>query len=420
MFVLYDIFFFVTALIYLPYLLWKRKWHAGLWIRLGIAPLPFQAEIAQKTIWVHAVSVGEVLTIVPLAQNIRNRFPAYSIVLSTVTPTGYKLAQTELDGIVTVIYAPLDFSWVVRRYIDALQPAVYISAETEWWPNLYALLCDRHIPIVQVNGRISDGAFRGYRRVALLTRRVLRCVRVFCMQSQVDADRVTRLGAEAGRVRVVGNLKFDHFPVPTSFTKEKLALTNEDRLVIAGSTHPGEEEIVLDIYKKLHEEFPELRLVIAPRHVERSDEIAQLCRSHGFRHRKFSQLLQAQGRESGDVFVIDRIGYLRDLYGLAELVFIGKTLRGRGGQNMLEPLMYGKPTLVGPRTENFRDIVAIFLKTGALIQVKDEKDLMAHMRRLLNDPQRRIAIAAAAQEEFAKHQGATAKTMEAITEILDA
>lgn len=418
MFIFYNIFFFIVFLVYLPYLLWKKKWHGGFWMRCGMAPLPVAGSSTKKTIWVHAVSVGEVLTIVPLIESIRQRFREYRIVLSVVTPTGYELAQKRLNNTLTIVYAPLDFSWVVHRYLDVLKPVIYISTETEWWPNLYALLYRRRIPIVQVNGRISDRAFQRYQLITPLTRKVLACVRLFCMQSALDADRVIRLGSDVSRVRVVGNLKFDYTPPSTSFTKEILEFDTQDRLIIAGSTHPGEEEILLDIYARLYNEFPQLRLVLAPRHVERSDEVVRLCQARGFSAQKFSQLPPAQDKRSGYVLIVDRIGYLSDLYSLAELVVIGKTFCGRGGQNMLEPLRYGKLTLVGPHTENFRDIVKTFLKTGALIEVKDKEGLMTHMRRLLSDPKERLAGLAATQEEFARHQGATVKTIEALAGIL--
>ncbi len=419
MFIFYDIFFFITALVYLPYLLWKRKWHGGFWRRCAISLGAVAGSSTKKTIWVHAVSVGEVLTIVPLVESIRQRFAEYRIVLSVVTPTGYELAQKRFNNTLTIVYAPLDFSWVVRRYLDVLKPVIYISAETEWWPNLYAFLYHRRIPIVQVNGRVSDRAFQRYQFIAPLTRKVLACIRLFCMQSALDADRVIGLGADVSRVRVMGNLKFDYTPPSTSFTKEILGFDTQDQLIIAGSTHPGEEQIMLDIYARLGNEFPSLRLVLAPRHVGRSDEVVRLCQARGFCAQKFSELPPTQDQRSDCILIVDRIGCLNDLYSLAELVVIGKTFCGRGGQNMLEPLRYCKPTLVGPHTENFRDIVRIFLKTGALIEVKDKEELMNRMRRLLSDPKERLAGLTAAQEEFTRHQGATVKTMEGIAGILN-
>ncbi len=416
MFIIYDIIFLLFAIAYLPYLVLKRKWHEGLWMRFGFSLPPRMG--AKKIIWVHAVSVGEVLVVLNLIQKIQERFPGYGIVLSTVTSTGHALALQKLQGTCPVIYAPFDFSWVVRKYAAILDPVLYISAETEIWPNLFTCLHKRNVPIVEVNGRISDKAFAGYRKVYFLTRRVLRGVRLLCMQSQEDARRIIPLGADGKKVRVVGNLKFDNLHRETSVKKEDLGFREQDRLFIAGSTYPGEEKIVLDVYNSLKIQFPFLRLIIAPRRVERANEVARLCGYVGLLPQKFSDNPVTFMADASTVLIIDRIGYLRDLYGLADVVFIGKSLRGAGGQNMLEPLVLGKPTLVGPRTENFRDIVNIFTPTGALLEVNTPQEMIAQLRSLLYDPQRCARVGLAAQQELARHQGATEVTVRAIEEIL--
>lgn len=416
MFILYDILFLAFALAYLPYLALRRKWHGGFLTRFG-SSLPRNPD-GGKTIWIHAVSVGEVLAVLNLIHEIRTKFPGHTVLLSTITKTGHALARQKLQGQCAVIYAPLDFSWVVRKYVDIIWPVLYISAETEIWPNLFTCLHKRRVPIVAINGRISDKAFKGYKKVAFLTRRVLRDVRLFCMQSREDARRIIQLGADARRVRVAGNLKFDNLVQGSSMRKEGIGFREEDRLFIAGSTYPGEEEIMLDAYHRLKVEFPRLRLVLAPRHVERVDEIGRLCERQGFLPRKFSENSGSTAINVQSVLIIDRIGYLRDLYSLADVAFVGKSLRGAGGQNMLEPLCFGKPTLVGPRTENFRDVVRIFLPTGALIEVNTVQDLVVQLRGLLNDPTRCARINLTAKSEIARHQGATETTVRAIEEIL--
>lgn len=416
MFIVYDILFFIFVLACLPYLILKGKWHAGLWTRFGSGLVSDKGD--KKTIWVHAVSVGEVLVVVNLIRKIRQKFPRYNIVLSTVTPAGHALAREKLRGQCRVIYAPLDFSRVVRKYVDVLNPVLYVSAETEIWPNLFSCLHKRNIPVIEVNGRISDKAFAGYRRVSFLTRRVLREVRLLCMQSQEDARRVIHLGADETRVRVLGNLKFDNLDQTPSIKKEDLGFRTEDRIFIAGSTYPGEDEIMIEVYKRLKTEIPRLRLMIAPRHVERGDEIARVCGREGLPARKFSDTSGKKLAPTRDILIIDRIGYLRDLYALADVAFVGKSLKGSGGQNMLEPLSLGKPTLVGPRTENFRDVVRIFMPTGALIEAGTPRELAAQLRGLLDDPQRCVKIGQAAKNEIARHQGATEKTVQAIEEIL--
>ncbi|MBI5149256.1 MAG: 3-deoxy-D-manno-octulosonic acid transferase [Candidatus Omnitrophica bacterium] len=417
MFIVYDIIFSVLVLLYLPYLVCNGKWHGEFWTRLGLRPLPVPAAEEKKTIWVHAVSVGEILAVVPLVQGLRERFPGHGLVVSTVTRTGYALAREKLQMTGTVIYAPVDFSWAVRRYVKTLKPVLYISAETEIWPNLYTFLHRSRVLVIQVNGRISDRAFAGYKKVGFLTRRVLACVSGFYMQTEEDAGRIVLLGASPQRVRVVGNLKFDQAQRETSLNKKQLGFDDTVQLLVAGSTYPGEEEIVLAAFQQLSGEFPALRLVLAPRHVERAEEIVRLVQNKGFQPRRFSSL--PQDKEAGrTILIVDRFGYLRDIYSLADCVFIGKSLRGRGGQNMIEPLSFGKPTFVGPHTENFRDVVRIFEKTGALIRVEDGPGLIAQVRRVLADPPRLPVIAAAAIEESRKHQGATQRTLEIIGDIL--
>ena len=416
MFIVYDIIFLIFAVVYLPFLALKGKWHAGLWTRFGFA---LQRDAAGKeTIWVHAVSVGEVLVVLRLIEKIRKKFPRRAVVLSTVTPTGHALATQRLQGQCRVIYAPLDFSWVVRKYVEVLNPALYVSAETEIWPNLFTCLRERNVPILEVNGRISDKAFAGYRRVSFLTRRVLRGVRLLCMQSPQDARRIIELGADEKRVRVIGNLKFDNLPGEPAIKKEDLGFRTQDRLLIAGSTYPGEEEILIEAYRSLKTEFPGLRLMIVPRHVERAEGIARLCGRKGFSSRRLPEISLNPAVDDEPILIVDRVGRLRDLYGIADLAFVGKSLCGSGGQNMLEPLSWGKPTLVGPRTENFRDVVRIFLPTGALIEIRDQQGFVAASRALLNDSRRCVQIGMAAKNEMMKHQGAVEKTAAVIEEIL--
>lgn len=417
MLIIYNILFFLFAWACLPCLYFKGKWHSGFYARLGFLP-PLEKEAGRfRTIWIHAVSVGEVLAVLDVIDALRKRFPREKIVLSTVTPAGHDLAQARLKGQCAVIYAPVDFPWAVRRYIQTLRPRIYLSAETEIWPNLFTLLHQNHVPIVQINGRISDQAFRGYQKVRFLTRRILNCVSVFCVQTPLDAERLIDLGAEHSKVHVVGNLKFDNLPARGFLKKENLGFAPEDQLWIAGSTHPGEERIVLDIFKNLTEEFPRLRLVVAPRHVERTLEVSEIVKEAGFQPLRFSQTGGAP-IASRTVVVIDTIGHLRDLYDLADVVFIGKTLTVPGGQNMIEPVSFGKPTLVGPHTENFKDVTRIFLEAGALIQVQSGDELSSQIRDLLRDPRRRTEMAVKAGETMKKLRGAAQKTMDIISEIL--
>lgn len=417
MWILYDILFLLCAFVYLPLLYLRGKWHGGFYARLGFLPPLKTAQECSRSIWIHAVSVGEVLAVLDVIEALRRKFPHENIVLSTVTPAGHDLARARLKGLCEVIYAPADFSWAVRRYIQTLRPRIYLCAETEIWPNLFTLLHRSRVPIMQINGRVSDKAFRGYRKVRFLTRRILDCVSVFCVQTPLDAERLIALGAERSRIHVVGNLKFDHLPARGSLKRVNLGFAPEDQLWIAGSTHPGEEKIVLNILKSLTPEFPRLRLVVAPRHVERTPEVSELVKEAGFDPLRFSRKGKAP-LASRTVVVVDTIGHLRDLYDLADVVFIGKTLTVPGGQNIIEPLSFGKPTLVGPHTENFKDVTRIFLEAGALIQVGSPEELSARLRDLLRDPRRRAEMAVRAAETMKTLRGAAQKTLGVISRML--
>ena len=418
MFFLYDILFFIFSLIYLPYLVIKGKWHKDFFLRFGKFTPELQTVIQSKeNIWIHAVSVGEVLAVLGLIEELKNEFAAFQIICSTTTKTGYALAQDKLKDKTVVIYAPLDFSWVVRRYIALIKPKIYIAAETELWPNLYSFLHQDGVTIVQVNGRVSEKSFKGYQRFSFLTKRILRCVNIFCMQSQLDAQRIQQIGADPKTVKVIGNLKFDHFTVEEPLKLADVGFCATDSLLIAGSTHPGEEDILLTIYKNLSKEFLDLRLVIAPRHIDRVEDIVHLIERRGFEAVKFSEINNVK-LDAQKVIVIDTIGHLGRLYSLAEIVFVGKSLLGRGGQNVIEPAFFGKAIVVGPYTENFTDIINLFLQSEALIQVRDENELAKEIKDLLSNPRRRNKLGLAAKSVVDDSQGATQKTVKVICEVL--
>jgi len=316
-----------------------------------------------------------------------------------------------------VIYAPLDFSWIARKFIRAINPVMYISAETEIWPNLYTALHRRGVPIVQVNGRISDKSLRGYTRVRFLIKGVLRCVQRFCMQSALDAERIIALGAQPDQVTVAGNLKFEVDLPAARRDKEGLGFNAGDRLWVAGSTHPGEEAILMDTYVYLKKDFEKLRLVIVPRHVERANDIIRLAHDKGLAAGIFSRWDKANAPKDA-VMVADVIGHLHEFYQAAEIVFVGKSLTVGGGQNMIEPAALGKPTVVGPKTQNFKDIVKVFNESNALVQVQDSHGLYAAVKGLLCDPGKAGQIGEAARRAVEQQQGATERNMRVIREIL--
>lgn len=419
---LFDFVFFLFCLFYIPLALIRGKWHDGFWMRMGRVPQEVRARLTgKKNIWVHAVSVGEVMAVAGLVDKLRQAYPNHQIVFSTVTPTGFALAQKKYSKQDVIIFAPLDFSWIVRSLIRLIRPVVYVTAETEIWPNLFMALAEEHIPVVQVNGRISDKAYRQYKAVRFLFRRVLASVNAFGMQSQMYADRIIALGARPENVFVVGNTKFDELPpaAQDAFRKEDLGFSADDELWIAGSTHPGEEEILLDIYRSLKTQFPRLRLVMAPRHVDRSPEISELIQGAGLKSVLFSKVRgQNFSTFPNEILIIDTFGHLRSLYRLAHVVFVGKTLTTSGGQNIIEPGFYGKPIVIGPHMENFQFVVKVFQDAEAVIQVRDRGQLAEAMTRLLQNPSQLQQLGQNARDVVLRNQGATQRSLDLIAKLI--
>ena len=403
---LYDILYGLAFLLYLPVLLFRKKWHAGFWQRMGVVSLGLDSQSSeQRSIWIHAVSVGEVLAVCSLVERLQRSRPDLGQVVSVVTQTGYTLAKQRLPQDVVVIYAPLDFRLAVRRYMRQIRPVVYIAAETELWPGMLSVLWQQQVPMAIVNGRISERSYRRYQHVRKLLRPLLAGVRLWCMQTETDAERARQLGAVPKAVHVVGNLKFDEVKDVPGYEPSQFGYRPEDRVWVAGSTHPGEERMILRVFKNLQKEEASLRLMIAPRHIERVAEVARDIEDAGCQPLRFSEY---QGQSSGPetVMLIDTIGHLRACYALATCVFVGKSLCAKGGQNILEPAAFAKPVIVGPHMENFLAVTDIFLREGALLQVSSEQELQEALLRLLKNPNHAVALGQAARCVLQNHQGA--------------
>ncbi len=414
---MYNLAFFCFMIVSLPFLLTKGKGGVRRIKERLLCPLSegWNPE-GRPVVWVHAVSVGEVMAAVPFIEVMERRWgETCQVVLSTVTATGLQTARALRKGRQRVIYAPADFSWVVRRFIRILQPKIYVVMETEWWPNLYVALHQNGIPIVVVNGRVSDASFRGYRRIRDWTADILRRVAAFYMQSQRDADRVTALGASTDRVWVTGNMKFDN--VALARNPEDFPVKKGLACWVAGSTHPGEEAILLEIYRRLRQDVAELALILAPRHVERADQVVALARSQGFSVKRFSETGLDRPMQAGEVMVIDTLGVLKRVYSLASVVFVGKSFRVGGGQNMIEPAALGKPVFVGPRTQNFRDVMQLFLQDSAIRQVNTPDELYEGMLQGFREPETWRQMGRRAQQVVKKQQGATARVVSALEEV---
>jgi 3-deoxy-D-manno-octulosonic-acid transferase len=362
--------------------------------------------------WVHAVSVGEAAAAAPLVHAIRRRWPQFSIVLSTVTPTGARVVKGELARAATHCYFPLDLPGPVKRALDAVRPRFFIGLETELWPNFLGALAARGIPTLIANGRISDRSFRRYRLVRPFVARMLRHVSVFGMQSEEDARRIIALGAPAERVIVTGNLKADARPDASGGGYDwgaALGLGPRSALWIAGSTHRGEEEAVLEAFQQVRSRFPQLRLLLAPRHPERADEVERLVHERGLATRRRTALDATGAGEA--VVILDTVGELASLYRWADVVFVGGSLVPSGGHNMLEPAQMRKPILFGPHTENFRESAGLLLGAGGALVVKDAVELGREVERVLEDPGLGRAMGEAAFAAVATRQGALERTL---------
>ena len=416
MYALYSAVLGVGLLAYLPAFLARRR-------RAG-----YQRDVAQRLgrlgaglppeprCWVHAVSVGESAAAVPVVEGIRRRWPELGIVVSTITPTGARIVGERLAGTATHRYFPIDLPGPVRRALDAARPRFFIAIETELWPNFLRALARRRIPAMIANGRISDRSFRRYRWVRGLMRRVLADVAVFAMQTEEDARRIIALGAPPSRVVVTGNLKSDLLPEAaaddSAAWRARLHLDAGAHLWIAGSTHRGEEAVVLDAFLHARARCPELALLLAPRHPERAGEVEELIRARGLVAARRSRL--PADAAPGAVVILDTVGELAALYALAEIVFVGGSLVPIGGHNVLEPAMRGKPVLVGPHMSNFREGAELLQRSGGGLVVKDGPELERELVRLLEDCELARRMGDAARAAFAGRQGAVNATLDLV------
>jgi len=394
------------------------KYRRGLGERFGVVPQRIRLE-GKRSIWIHAVSVGEVLAVSELVRQLRSGYPDCRIVVSTTTDTGQKLAAARF-GAENVFYFPFDFEFSVRPYFAALQPELIVVAETEFWPNFLRVAHGRGVRVAIVNARISDRSLPGYRRWRPLLSRVLRNVDLFMAQSPEDARRLIEIGAEAKSVRVGGNLKFDISPSPTAPAvvaqlRSTLESAGTGPVLVCGSTVDGEEALLIEAFKAVLRHHLSAVMLLAPRRPERFDQVADQLHESKLAFWKRSTW---KGEPlSGGVLLIDSIGELASLYSLADIAFVGGSLVPRGGHSILEPAQYGVAILVGPHTENFRDIVELFRAQNA-VRVANPADLNRAFTDLLANGDDRRTLGRRASQVLHSQRGATQFTMEQLRGLL--
>ena len=408
---------------YLPKIVFANKYRRSLRGKLGRLPEDFAPErLARPRLWFHAVSVGEVVALGPLVDAVKELLPHATVIVSTGTETGQDKARHFITQANGFLYLPIDLPSCVDPVVQHIRPDLFVLMETELWPNLVYSLKRVGALVVLANGRISDRSFPRYRRLRRFFASVLKEIDLFLMASELDARRIQDMGAAVDRIRTTGNTKFDALPgaidpVAETRMRELLDVGQSDPVIVAGSTHPGEHEIVLDAYKRLVDMFPGLVLVLVPRHVEKTPSIISAMTERHMPPPFLRSALDLGDRRNGrQVVIVDRTGELFQMYSLASVVFIGGSLVPRGGQNILEPAAWGKVVLFGPSMEDFRDARDSLVRVGAGIEIKGVDDLTFHMKQILADPLRAMRLGSKGRDAILSHVGSARRNAEVIVD----
>lgn len=442
---LLNILYLVIALLAAPWLLWRRgragKRLGGLSTKLTgnvfatLSRVSSEPGADQHRIWLHAVSVGEVLLLQPIIKQLKVHYPDWEVWLSVTTTTGREVAEKTYPDL-NIIWFPFDFSWAVHRALNQVKPKLILLAELELWPNFISIAKGKGIPVVVVNGRISERSFKGYHRVRWLVSKLLNKIDRFAVQQEDYAERLKQLGMPTDRVVVTGSVKFDGVTVDRQDTavqklRNLFGITNNHLVWVVGSTQSPEEAWALDIFQEARNQFPHLMLILVPRHQERFNEVADLLTKSGTPFLRRSLLItQDSGLRTNNIsglrtqhsglFLVDTLGELRTVWGLADVGFVGGSFNDRGGQNMIEPAAYGVAVTFGPNTWNFKQIVTALLQHQAAMEVKTKEEWLAVTLRLLGDPVERQALGQRAKDFVLRQQGATQRTIELLKPYLNA
>lgn len=429
----YSILYLLALIFLLPFEYLKRPTSLRKrWLkeRFGFIPSVLKSD---RVIWIHAVSVGEVIASASLIKKLKEKYTASEIVISTVTDTGQKLAQERFGNLARIIYMPFDLPFSIKKTIKHIQPSLFIIMETELWPNVISVLNRQSVPVLLMNGRISEKSFKGYKKLRFFMKGILKDISVFCMQNNVYADRIKGLGAETGKVIEIGSFKFDTRPSQPVPAWAKLL---QGPVIIAGSTHATEEDLIINAYIKLREAFPHLNLIVAPRHPERFREVEELLIRKGLEYIKRSELAHSSSliahsskntsishepsamshQLSGVIILLDVIGELASVYGACDIAIMGGSFIPHGGQNPLEPAYWEKAIVCGPHMENFFFIDEFYHKGGA---VKIERaGLHQCLKDLLSSPENMQVMGIAAKRLYEQNSGAIDRAMEIMEKYL--
>ncbi|MDE0405859.1 MAG: 3-deoxy-D-manno-octulosonic acid transferase [Nitrospira sp.] len=422
---LYNVLLILAFPLILCALLLKKRCRSGLLQRIGwVVPRGWDSQ--QDVLWIHAVSLGEVSAIVPFVTTLHHRYPAVKIIVSTVTETGREAVRQRLTGIATHCFLPLDYPWIVNRFITSLNPIGFLVVETELWPNLLRELARRGVPSVILNGRLSSRSFLRYRWIRPFMRQVLSTVSLGLLQSVRDEQRFLKLGASPDRMRHTGNMKFDLtmngiYSSRTPIHRSTFGLSEDERLLIAGSTHPVEEEILLESYRAVSRAFPNAVLVLAPRHIERSDALAETIRAFGFPVVRRSRLPETGHQETVGprVIILDTQGELAHAYGSAYMAFVGGTLVPVGGHNLLEPAAWGKPVYFGPHTDHCQEIADLLVESGGGIRVNNGQGLTETLMKGMQSQDWVSQIGLRARKVIDDNQGVVERNVSMVEQVVN-
>jgi len=428
MYVLYTLLLLLGGVGLLPHILWRclrgATYHHDLAERFGYGIVSSTtAQAASGCLWFHAASVGEVQGVQPIIARLHTCMPEFPIVLSVFTPAGKHIAQRIVPEAASIFVLPLDLPWLMRRMMQCLRPCAVIVQETELWPNLFHTAARQHIPVLLVNGRLSARAFQRYRCLRPLMRRVLADVTLCLVQSEESARRFQQLGMDARRLQITGNTNIDRAllaPAQSNHTHPLAPLVIGRRLLVAGSTHEGEERVLLSVYRRLYALYPDLLLVLAPRHLERVATVVRHVQAYNCRavRRSWCEDGQTVDLAGATVIVLDTMGELATLYSLCTVAFIGGSLVPIGGHNALEPAMFAKPLLFGPHMHHFPELASLLQQGGGAVQVQGEEELYERLIYLLTHPEAGKTMGRCALAAITENRGALERTCKAIKAIL--